>query len=257
MNSAHASIYSKLITRQRELCLKNGQIEFVKNGQDKEEANSLLNDLSHHPHAFVLACLMDRQQPLEKCWLIPHRIRQKIGSFQFETLARLSEREIINLMCGPPPLHRLKNEMGSIFYKGVQQIGSKYSGNAGLIWANTPSSATLVRRFLEFHGAGQKIATMAANILVRELSVPVSDKISIDVSVDRHVKRVFGRLGLVRKDAKSEEIIYTARELNPLYPGVLDLPLLELGRTWCSERGEPDCRMCYMRKLCTYANSRP
>ncbi|MFN8524828.1 MAG: hypothetical protein U0821_17160 [Chloroflexota bacterium] len=88
-----------------------------------------------------------------------------------------------------------------------------------------PSSATIVRRFLQFRGAGPKIATMAANILVRDFKIPVSDRYSIDISADVHVRRVFTRLRLIGRDASDEELIYRARELNPAYPGVFDLPI--------------------------------
>ena len=93
---------------------------------------------------------------------------------------------------------------------------------------------------------------MATNILVRELKVPVSDKFSIDISVDVHIRRVFKRFGLVRNEAVDEEIIYTARELNPEYPGVFDLAVWEIGRNWCKAKS-PNCASCYMHKHCTTA----
>lgn len=37
---------------------------------DDEEQNKFLNDLEKCPHAFVLACLMDRQINAERAWAI-------------------------------------------------------------------------------------------------------------------------------------------------------------------------------------------
>ena len=41
---------------------------------DNEEANAMLNDLEKYPHAYVLACLMDRQIKAERAWTIPYEI---------------------------------------------------------------------------------------------------------------------------------------------------------------------------------------
>ena len=216
------------------------------------EADALLNDLDHYPHAFIIACLMDRQYKAEKCWLIPYRFQEKLHSFEFARLASLSPDEIHQLMSQPEALHRLPQVMAGIFYAAIQRIAQQYDGDVSTIWKNSPSSATIVKRFLEFEGAGPKIATMAANILVRDFKIPVSDKYSIDVSVDVQVRRAFERLGLIRKDASNEEIIYAARELNPTYPGIIDLALWEIGREWCRPQ-TPLCSKCYLQAYCPTA----
>ncbi len=218
-------------------------------------ADAMLNDLAHYPHAFVLACLMDRRVKAERAWLVPFRFGERLGSFDLDDLARLRKDRTISFFVTPPPLHFMNEVMGDIFYSAVQRVESEYSGDASRIWADCPSSATIVRRFLEFQGAGPKIATMAANMLVRDFKIPVSDRVSIDISVDRHIRRTFQCLGLVRKEASDEELIYTARELNPMYPGVFDLSLWEIGRTWCHPT-LPECNKCYMRECCPTADKK-
>ncbi len=216
------------------------------------DADTLLNDLERYPHAFVIACLMDRWWKAERCWLVPYRFKERAGSFEFNDLVALSHDKVVSLFVQSPPLHRMKEKMADIFYLAVQKVERQYSGKASLIWQGQPSSAAIVRRFLEFKGVGPKIATMAANILVRDFKIPVSDKHSIDISPDVQVRRTFERLGLLRKDASNEELIYVARELNPAYPGIFDSSAWEIGREWCRPKS-PECPKCYMQEYCPTA----
>jgi endonuclease-3 len=209
--------------------------------------------IEHFPHAFVITCLMDRQWQIEKCWLVPYQFKVRFGSFELCDLSALSHKSVTSLFIQNPPLHKLKEKMADVFYAAIQHILEQFSGNAARIWQGQPSSATIVRRFLEFHGAGPKITTLAANILVRDFKLQVSDKFSIDILADVQVWRVFERLGLVREGASNEEIIYTARELNPQYPVIFDLAAWEIGREWCRYH-MPSCEKCYMWKYCPTAN---
>src|SRR5262249_37716382 len=129
-----------------------------------------------------------------------------------------------------------------------------YGGDASRIWAGCPPSAEVVYRFLEFDGAGPKIASMAANILARQFKIPFADYYSIDISADVHVRRVFARLGLCPSGATIEQLVYKERALHPEFPGMMDLPSWEIGRKWCRPR-RPDCGTCYMRDLCPTATA--
>lgn len=230
---------------------KPRKVEFTKN----PAADTLLNDLGGHPHAFVLACTMDRQISAERAWLIPYLVSQKLGGFSFPRLRELSLRDIRKLLTKPEPLHRFTDVMSQVFHAAIQHIAGEYGGDAGAIWRDSPPSARVVFRFLQFRGVGPKIATMATNILARDFKITFADYYSIDVSADIHVRRVFGRLGLVKDGAPLEDVIYCARALNPEFPGLLDFPAWEIGRKWCRPT-ELRCEACYMEPDCPTAKER-
>jgi len=238
-------IVKKLLSRGNKLLNQPyKRIQFTKIA----EADELLNDLTNHSHAFVLACIMDRQIKAEKAWLIPHRIRLLVGSFEFGKLKELARQEIRDYFRNNN-LHRFNVLMADNFYYAIKDIEQKYDGFAANIWANSPRSATIVRRFLQFRGAGVKIATMAANILARDFKIPMADKYCIDISPDVQVRRVFIRLGLISQNSSNEELIYSARELNPDYPGIFDFSAWEIGRNWCRPT-HPKCNDCYLSQYC-------
>jgi endonuclease-3 len=220
-------------------------VEFTRH----EAADRLLSDLSGCPHAFVLACVMDRQIKAEKAWMVPYELSLRLGGFSFALLMSVSADRLGKHFTQPYPLHRFPDKMSRYALAAIRRIGDVYDGNAARIWSDKPSSARVVSRFLAFDGVGPKIATMAANILARELKIPFSDYYSIDISGDVHVRRVFTRLGLIPKTATVEEIVYQARALQPRFPGLLDFPAFQIGREWCRPTN-PECGKRYMRALC-------
>jgi hypothetical protein len=192
---------------------------------------------------------MDRRIRAERAWMIPYEIGQRLGSFEFDELAQISERKWRGLMSKPTPLHCFPSKMASEAFLAIQRIGDIYNGDASRIWSNRPSSAAVVSRFLAFTGMGPKVSTMATNILARDFKVPMSDHYSIDISVDTHVDRVLQRLGIVPIGATKEQITYAARSINPEFPGILDFPAWEIGREWCKAK-TPICNDCYMNDKC-------
>ncbi len=72
-------------------------------------SDALLNDLANHPHAFVLASVMDRQIKAEKAWLIPFA-----DYFSIDTSADVHIRRVFARLgscapgcpaCGAPYYH--------------------------------------------------------------------------------------------------------------------------------------------------------
>ena len=245
MTNNQKEIIAILIKKGNELLNKPRQKTIFTGNQ---LADDLLSNIKEYPHAYVLACIMDRQIKAERAWGIPYNISQKIGGFEFSKLCSLNLDKIKQIF-KTNNLHRFNEEMANNFYLAIQKIHNDYGDDASRIWSNSPSSAAIVRRFLEFRGVGVKIATMAVNILARDFKILMTDRICIDISPDTHVKRTFKRLGFIPIEASIDELIYCARELNPEYPGIFDLSCWEIGRDWCRPNN-PVCNECYLNRYC-------
>lgn len=220
-----------------------------------EESNIFLNDLVHYPHAYVLACMMDRQINADQAWNIPYRVCDLLDTRDLNDLAAIPENVYIHIF-EKYKLHRFNTSMAKVFHSTLVQIRDVYEGDASKIWSGNPSSATVVYRFLQFHGSGVKIATMAANILARQFRISFSDYYSIDISPDVHVKLVLSRLGMVDKNASNDQIIYKAREIYPEFPGIIDFSCWEIGKYWCHPT-HPDCDNCIMKEECHFHQQSP
>ena len=212
-----------------------------------DDYDTILNDLINTPHAFVLACLMDRQIKAERAWSIPCIIMKHFGT-NIYSLNSVSENQYAEFF-RQQSLHRFNGEMAKVFKSGIGRIIDYFIGDAAMIWKNKPSSAKAVYDFLQFKGAGVKIATMAVNILARQFCIQFSDYYSIDVSPDVHIRRVMYRMGLVENQDDINSVIYRARELNPEFPGIIDTSVWEIGRDYCRP-SNPRCDTCYVSNVC-------
>lgn len=170
------------------------------------------------PLVFLFGVILDQGLKAEKVWETPYLLKQRLGQNGFENK------------------------------KACKLLLEKYEGKAENIWNDNPRTEDLQRRFEEFDGIGQKKASMATNILVMDFGINVKDKRGIDLSYDRHVRRVFLRTGLVEKDDMNL-MIKTARRLNPEYPGALDYLAWIIEREYCHPQN-PKCDKCPISKVC-------
>ena len=92
---------------------------------DDKEQNEFLNDLKNYPHAFVLACLMDRQIKAERAWAIPYKIYKEIETFDINRLEEKG-KEYYKRLFNKNKFHKYNNVMAEIFYNGVCHIINKY-----------------------------------------------------------------------------------------------------------------------------------
>lgn len=232
---------------------------------ETREGEELIRDLDRYPHAFVLACLLDRGMPSDEAWEAPRRIRDRLGTFEFEELAETPRAEWKRIFREPSLLHRWPDKMAGNCRVAILWIQQEYRSDARRIWADRPTSGTLILRFLEFYGFGPKLASMAAHRLVRDFGVELADHRAIDVPLDRHLVRVFRRLGLVLAAFPPEAAQYAARDVLPEYPARLDTAAYWIASEdrWCRAsvplcggREEEGLSPCPMKGVCKTGRTR-
>jgi uncharacterized HhH-GPD family protein len=213
-------------------------------GQPVSEANQFVID---NPFAFLLGVICDQGIKAERAWAVPWELRQRLGHLDPYRLANEPE-SVVAAFCRRPMLHRLVNVVPTWIVDAARRVVAEYGGDAGRIWADSPSAVALQARLLAFEGIGQKKAAMAVEILERDRGVPISDLAGSDVAYDVHVRRVFLRTGLAETDDVGE-MVADARTLNPARPGSLDLPAWDIGRRWCHPV-DPSCGECALSDVC-------
>lgn len=145
-------------------------------------------------------------------------------------------------------MHRLVNIVPEYLSQAVRIVIDEYRGDAAALWSNAPTALELYQRLVKFPGIDQKKAAMTVVLLHQCLNVPLRELSGGDVAVDVHLRRVFPRTGLSQDD-RVKHIVVAARELNPEYPGALDMPAWDIGRRWC-HRTSPVCATCPLAAVC-------
>jgi len=198
--------------------------------------------------AFFIAVLLDQNIKAEKAWAIPYHLKQRLGYWSVKKIANTSEKEMIKLFNTKPKLHRFPKTMALRTIKACNKIISDFQGKAKNIWQGNKTSKEVYGNFKSFEGIGQKKASMATNILARDFKIRFKDKNNIDISYDVHVRRVFLRTGLIKRDDK-DQVINMARQLNPEYPGLIDLATWYIGKHYCKSQN-PLCDECPLKTVC-------
>jgi len=253
------SIKNCLLEYGKQLIENRRYVDFVqseKNPKHKPANELLLNN----DFALLLAVIYDQGQPAEQAWRYPYELCKHINK---KSPQDTTEAELLKYIC-----NKELEELDNIFYKTVYKLRDwrtscpdtiratnlvmdKYQGKTSNIWKrDNPNPKTIIKRLKEFSGIAQKKSTMMANILYRDLKrIDGNNLHQIDVSYDRHIKRIFLRTGLSDKGSE-KAIVDTAKSLNPEYPGALDLPSWEIGRRFCDNKA-PDCDGCPIEPKCS------
>ena len=206
--------------------------------------------LRQNPFAFVLAASIDRGALAENIWEVPFLLRNLLGHLDPRRLSHMTNDGLEAVLRSLNKRPRYPRQAAQTILSLSKLVVDQFAANAASMWENK-APREVVRILQQVWGVGPGIAHMTVRILVDEFRYDPGPKglQQIDVKPDRQLVRVFHRTGLIRERNENASV-KVARELHPEFPGLLDWPAWEIGRSWCDEN-DPACAHCPLGAVCS------
>ena len=107
--------------------------------------------LSRDPFALITGMLLDQQMPMERAFLGPWRLAQRMDSTDALSIAKIASYEPIafaELVSTPPAVHRFPAAMAARIQGVAQYIVAEYAGDTAALWRAVPSGEALYERIV-------------------------------------------------------------------------------------------------------------
>jgi|TARA_B110001454_G_scaffold37571_1_gene37017 uncharacterized HhH-GPD family protein len=138
-----------------------------------DAADALLNN---DPLALLIGMILDQQFPIERAFLSPFRLQQRLGrSLEARDLACMSADTLIEIFNEKPALHRFPKSMAQRTQQLCRYVADHYDGDASAIWRDLPDAKCLRRRLLELPGFGDKKVKIFVALLAKRFGITPKD----------------------------------------------------------------------------------
>ena len=141
------------------------------NFTEDDDANRLL---ATNPTALVIGMMLDQQFPMERAFLSPYLLEQRLGKpIDAPTLAAMDPEELAAVFSERPALHRFPASMGKRAHSLCAHVVEHHGGRSEAIWEEAESGKDLYDRLLALPGFGKAKARIFVGLLGKRLDVEV------------------------------------------------------------------------------------
>src|SRR3954467_3264276 len=128
--------------------------------------------LSRDAFALLVGMLLDQQIPMERAFAGPVAIAQRMdGPFDPSTVAAYDPDGFVEVVAGPPAVHRFPTAMAARIQTLAKHLDEEYGGNASSLWSDVKSGDDLLARLSALPGFGAQKAKIFVALLGKQLKV--------------------------------------------------------------------------------------
>jgi uncharacterized HhH-GPD family protein len=130
--------------------------------------------LARDSFALVTGMLLDQQMPMERAFLGPWKLAERMGTTDRLDVARIAAydpEEFVALVSTPPAVHRFPGSMAARIQGLARHVVVEYAGDTAAIWRRVPSGDALYHRLVDLPGYGDQKARILLALLGKQFGV--------------------------------------------------------------------------------------
>jgi uncharacterized HhH-GPD family protein len=132
---------------------------------DSDEANALI---ASDPMALLVGFALDQQVPVQKAFMGPFVLRERLGSLDADVLASADLEPAFRTR---PAIHRFPGAMARRVHELAVHVRDRYGGDAAGVWAEARDSGQLRANIVALPGFGEMKVKALGAVLANRFGV--------------------------------------------------------------------------------------
>ncbi len=132
---------------------------------DSDEANELI---ASDPLALLVGFALDQQVTVQKAFMGPLVIRERLGAFDAETLASADLEPVFRER---PAIHRFPGAMAQRVHELAVEVRDRYDGDAARVWTDAADASGLRANIESLPGFGEMKVKSLGAVLAKRFGV--------------------------------------------------------------------------------------
>ncbi|MEV0647348.1 HhH-GPD-type base excision DNA repair protein [Phytomonospora sp. NPDC050363] len=129
--------------------------------------------LARDPFALLTGMLLDQQIPLEKAFVGPYRLAERLGVERLDpvAVAEHDPEDFARIFATVPAIHRFPGSMAERTQKLARAVADEYDGDAAAVWTGAKNGDDLAKRLGALPGFGKQKAQIFIALLGKRFEI--------------------------------------------------------------------------------------